>query len=51
MKKSLNATEVARNFGVSRGTVYEYVNRKKNNKSIEVKTSQRDANPNSLSKI
>ena len=40
-EKSHNATEVARNFGVSRGTVYEYVNRKKNNKSLEVKTSQR----------
>ena len=40
-EKSHNATEVARNFSVSRGTVYEYVNRKKNNQSLEVKTSQR----------
>ena len=40
-EKSHNATEVARNFSVSRGTVYEYVNRKRRNESIEVKTSQR----------
>ena len=40
-EKSHNATEVARNFSVSRGTVYEYVNRKKNNESLEVKTNQR----------
>ena len=30
-EKSHNAAEVARNFSVNRGTVYEYVNRKKNN--------------------
>ena len=40
-EKSHNAAEVARNFSVNRGTVYEYVNRKKNNQSLEVKTSQR----------
>ncbi len=40
-EKSHNATEVAKNFSVSRGTVYTYVNRKRNNISIEVKTSQR----------
>lgn len=44
-EKSHNATEVARNFSVSRGTVYEYVNRKKNNQSLEVKTSQRGRKP------
>ena len=40
-EKSHNAAEVARNFSVNRGPVYEYVNRKKNNQSLEVKTSQR----------
>lgn len=40
-EKSHNAAEVARNFSVNRGTVYEYVNRKKNDQSLEVKTSQR----------
>ncbi len=44
-EKSHNATEVARNFSVSRGTVYEYVNRKRKNESIEVKTSQRGRKP------
>ena len=44
-EKSHNATEVARNFSVSRGTVYEYVNRKKNNQSLEVKTSRRGRKP------
>ena len=44
-EKSHNATEVARNFFVSRGTVYEYVNRKRKNESIEVKTSQRGRKP------
>ena len=43
-EKSHNAAEVARNFSVNRGTVYEYVNRKKNNQSLEVKTSQRGRN-------
>ncbi len=41
-EKSHNATEAARNFSVSRDMVYEYVNRKRNNESIEVKTSQRE---------
>ena len=45
-EKSHNAAEVARNFSVNRGTVYEYVNRKKNNQSLEVKTSQRGRKPN-----
>ncbi len=40
-KKSHNAKEVAKNFSVSRGTVYTYVNKDKNHMSIEVKTSQR----------
>lgn len=44
-EKSHNAAEVARNFSVSRWTVYDYVKRKKNNISIEVKTNQRGRKP------
>ncbi len=40
-EKSHNAAEVARNFSVSRWTVYNYVKMKKNNISIKVKTNQR----------
>lgn len=44
-ERTHKATEVARMFGVNRGTVYEYYNRKKNNESLEVKTSQRGRKP------
>jgi len=40
-EKTHNATEVARNFSVNRSTVYKYVNRRKNNLSIEVRTNER----------
>lgn len=40
-EKSHNAAEVARNFSVSKWTVYNYVKKKKNKISIEVKTNQR----------
>jgi len=40
-EKIHNATEVARNFSVNRSTVYKYVNRRKNNLSIEVRTNER----------
>lgn len=40
-EKSHNASEVARNFSVNRSTVYNYVNKHKNNISLEVKTNLR----------
>lgn len=40
-EKSHNASEVARNFYVNKSTVYNYVNKHKNNISLEVKTNLR----------
>lgn len=40
-EKSHNVSEVARNFSVNRTTVYNYINKKKNNISLEVRTNQR----------
>lgn len=40
-EKTHNATEVARYFSVNRLTVYKYVNLKKNNESLDIKTNQR----------
>ena len=44
-ERTNSATEVARYFGVDRGTVYEYVNRKKNNQSLDVMTDKRGRKP------
>lgn len=44
-ERTHSATEVARCFGVNRGTVYEYVNRKKNNQSLDVMTDKRGRKP------
>lgn len=40
-EKSHNVSEVARNFSVNRTTVYNYINKKKNNISLEVRTNMR----------
>ena len=40
-EKSHNVSEVARNFSVNRTTVYNYINKKKNNVSLEVRTNLR----------
>ena len=40
-EKSHNVREVARNFSVNRTTVYNYINKKKNNISLEVRTNMR----------
>ncbi len=44
-EKSHNASEVARNFSVNRSTVYNYVNKHKNNISLDVKTNLRGRKP------
>lgn len=40
-EKSHNVSEVARNFSVNRTTIYNYINKKKNNVSLEVRTNLR----------
>ncbi len=40
-EKSHNVSEAARNFSVNRTTVYNYINKKKNNISLEVRTNMR----------
>lgn len=44
-EKSHNATEVARNFSVSRTTVYEYVRQMRETGSVAVRTSERGRKP------
>jgi len=45
MKKSHNATEVARNYSVSRTTVYAHVNQMRETGSEAVQTSKRGRKP------
>ena len=40
-EKSHNVSEVARNFSVNRTTVYNYINKKKNNISLEIRKNMR----------
>ena len=44
-EKSHNATEVARNFSVSRTTVYDHVNRMRETGSVAVQTGKRGRKP------
>ncbi len=44
-EKSHNATEVARNFSVSRTTVYEHVRQMRETGSVAVRTSERGRKP------
>ena len=44
-EKSHNATEVARNFSVSRSTVYDHVNQMRETGSVAVQTSKRGRKP------
>ena len=44
-EKSHNATEVAKNFSVSRTTVYDHVNRMRETGSVAVQTGKRGRKP------